>query len=127
MHGVVVLWCGVHVCVVPWIWVVEPDRRIQSTSFSGPMIDRQINRTTCFSTFTVPGPAPVPIPAQYMTLRPGCTAVDAGAVLPNINEGFLGAAPDLGAFELGQPLPAYGPRPSSQPPPTAPTNVRAVF
>ncbi len=88
---------------------------------------RQINRTTCFSTFTVPGPAPVPIPAQYMTLRPGCTAVDAGAVLPNINDGFLGAAPDLGAFELGQPLPAYGPRASSQPPPTAPTNVRVVF
>ena len=34
---------------------------------------RQINRTTCFATFNVPGPAPVPIPPQYMTLRPAAT------------------------------------------------------
>ena len=89
---------------------------------------RQISRTACFSTFTVPGPAPVPIPSQLMTLRSGCNAVDAGVILPNINDGFLGGAPDLGAFEFGQALPAYGPRPSAQPPtaPTAPTNLRIV-
>ena len=89
---------------------------------------RQISRTACFSTSTVSGPAPVPIPAQHMTLRSGCNAVDAGVILRNINDGFLGAAPDLGAFEFGQALPAYGPRPSSQPPtaPTAPTNLRIV-
>jgi hypothetical protein len=87
---------------------------------------RQINRTTCFLTFNVPGPAPVPIPAQYMTLRSGCNAVDAGVILPNINDGFAGAAPDLGAFELGLPLPAYGPRLSPQATPTAPTNVHVV-
>ncbi len=85
---------------------------------------RQISRTTCFSTFSVPGPAPVPIPAQHMTLRSGCNAVDAGVILPNINDGFLGGAPDLGAFEFGHALPAYGPRPLS--PPTAPTNLRIV-
>lgn len=83
---------------------------------------RQINRTTCFTTFNVPGPAPVPIPPQHMTLTAGCTAVDAGAILPNINDGFVGAAPDLGAYELGQPLPTYGPRPAPQP--AARTNFR---
>ena len=38
-------------------------------------------------------------------------AIDAGAVLPNINDGYRGAAPDLGAYELGAQLPHYGPRP----------------
>jgi hypothetical protein len=38
-------------------------------------------------------------------------AVDRGMVLPNINDGFTGAAPDLGAVELGQPPIHYGPRP----------------
>jgi len=37
-------------------------------------------------------------------------AVDKGAVLVGINDDFKGAAPDLGAIELGCPLPAYGPR-----------------
>lgn len=38
-------------------------------------------------------------------------AIDAGVVLPNVNDGFLGAAPDLGAYEFGAELPHYGPRP----------------
>lgn len=37
-------------------------------------------------------------------------AVDAGVVIPTINDGHLGQAPDLGALEVGQPLPHYGPR-----------------
>jgi hypothetical protein len=38
-------------------------------------------------------------------------AVDAGAALPNLNDTFpTTGAPDLGAFELGQPKPRYGPR-----------------
>ena len=43
-------------------------------------------------------------------LRAGGKAVDAGARLPNVNDGFAGAAPDLGAYELGQAPPVYGPR-----------------
>ena len=35
----------------------------------------------------------------------------AGVVLPNINNGYTGKAPDLGCCELGAPLPHYGPRP----------------
>jgi hypothetical protein len=43
-------------------------------------------------------------------LRAGSAAVDRGVALPNINDGFSGKAPDLGALEAGQPLPVYGPR-----------------
>ncbi|MBM4039722.1 MAG: hypothetical protein FJ290_14535 [Planctomycetes bacterium] len=49
-----------------------------------------------------------------LRLREGSEAVDAGTVLPNINDGFVGKAPDLGAYELGQPLQHYGPRPNSR-------------
>lgn len=45
-----------------------------------------------------------------LRLRAGAAAVDRGAVLPNINDGHAGAAPDLGAYEQGAALPAYGPR-----------------
>ncbi|MEJ2723788.1 MAG: hypothetical protein P8175_03915 [Deltaproteobacteria bacterium] len=44
-------------------------------------------------------------------LHPNCAAVDAGCLLPNVNDDFTGAAPDLGALEAGRPLPVYGPRP----------------
>lgn len=37
-------------------------------------------------------------------------ARDAGTPLANINDGFSGAAPDLGAYEFGTPPPHYGPR-----------------
>jgi hypothetical protein len=43
-------------------------------------------------------------------LRPGSAAVDTGEVLPNVTDGMTGRAPDLGALELGQPVPHYGPR-----------------
>ena len=43
-------------------------------------------------------------------LKSGSKAVDAGVVIPTVNDGFLGRAPDLGALELGAPAPKYGPR-----------------
>ena len=43
-------------------------------------------------------------------LKPGSAAVNAGVELPNINAGYTGSAPDLGAYELGQPATQYGPR-----------------
>ncbi len=43
-------------------------------------------------------------------LKAGSKAVDAGAPLPTVNDGFSGKAPDLGALEAGQPEPHYGPR-----------------
>jgi parallel beta helix pectate lyase-like protein len=88
---------------------------------------RRISRTACFTTFNVPGPAPVPVPAQHMTLTATCNAVDAGMILPNIDDDFVGTAPDLGAYELGLPLPIYGPRPrTAMQPPATPTNVRII-
>lgn len=55
-------------------------------------------------------------------LRPGSAAVDAGVLLPTINDDFTGRAPDLGAYELGRPIPQYGPRtePLGAPGPGAP-------
>jgi hypothetical protein len=44
------------------------------------------------------------------SLRAGSAAVDAGCRLPNLNDNFGGKAPDLGALEVGQPMPVYGPR-----------------
>ena len=38
-------------------------------------------------------------------------AIDKGTVLPNIDDGYTGSAPDLGAIEYGCDAPIYGPRP----------------
>jgi hypothetical protein len=37
--------------------------------------------------------------------------VDRGAVIPNVTDDYSGSAPDLGALEIGAPVPHYGPRP----------------
>ncbi len=52
----------------------------------------------------------VPLPPMDLRLRAGSRAVDTGLALPNFTDGFTGSAPDLGAFELGDKLPHYGPR-----------------
>src|SRR5690606_19765839 len=49
--------------------------------------------------------------AVDFTLRAGSAPIDAGVHIPGLNDGFNGAAPDLGALEHGQPVPHYGPRP----------------
>jgi len=46
-----------------------------------------------------------------LRLQQSSDAIDAGVVLPNINDGYNGRAPDLGAYEFGQDMPHYGPRP----------------
>jgi hypothetical protein len=51
-----------------------------------------------------------PAPTDFR-LAPDSPAVDAGAALPGWNDGFKGDRPDLGAYELGDALPQYGPRP----------------
>ena len=43
-------------------------------------------------------------------LKSSGKAIDAGVVLPNINDSFSGKAPDLGALEYGQEPIQYGPR-----------------
>ncbi len=34
-------------------------------------------------------------------LKPGAAAIDAGVVIPGFTDGYLGSAPDLGAYESG--------------------------
>ncbi len=48
---------------------------------------------------------------QDLRIKSGSKAVDAALLLPNINDNFTGKAPDIGAYEVGMPLPHYGPRP----------------
>ena len=43
-------------------------------------------------------------------LKESSPAVDAGVVIPTVNEDFAGQAPDLGALETGKPQPHFGPR-----------------
>ena len=62
-----------------------------------------------FERWNIPA-EPGPVGPRHLTLKAGCNAIDAGAVLPNINENFVGKAPDLGAYEHGKGLPHYGPR-----------------
>jgi hypothetical protein len=57
----------------------------------------------------VPGQVHPPSGLSF-ALKPGGAAVDTGVALPNVNEGYEGKAPDLGAYEIGQPAPRYGPR-----------------
>jgi len=58
-------------------------------------------------------------------LRPGSAAVDAGIVLPTINDDFTGHAPDLGAYEVDRPMPHYGPR-RAPPSPSEASSPRSV-
>jgi hypothetical protein len=67
-----------------------------------------------FQKVTPPDPSDPRIlykPADFdFQLRAGSVAVDAGTRLSNVNDDFTGKAPDLGAYEVGQPVPHYGPR-----------------
>jgi hypothetical protein len=69
-----------------------------------------------FEKMTPPDPAPAKRHTVYhatdlnFRLKAGTKAVDVGQRLPTVNDGFSGAGPDLGALEVGQPLPHYGPR-----------------
>ena len=48
-------------------------------------------------------------PEDYdFRLKPRSAAVDAGVELPTITDGFSGKAPDLGAYESGNPRPTMG-------------------
>jgi Right handed beta helix region len=59
--------------------------------------------------------APEDVARKYpntLDLRPSATsrAVETGEILPGWNDGFHGSRPDVGAYEVGNPLPHYGPR-----------------
>ncbi|MGH7142818.1 MAG: right-handed parallel beta-helix repeat-containing protein [Planctomycetota bacterium] len=72
-----------------------------------------IDPTGCFADGILPPTGElhvVALPAGGLELAPRSAAVDAGTVLPGIDDDFKGQAPDLGAVELGAAEPHYGPR-----------------
>ena len=46
----------------------------------------------------------------HFNLKPNSRAIDAGVIIPTVNEDYVGRDPDLGALEAGKPEPHYGPR-----------------
>jgi hypothetical protein len=90
--------------------------RIGATSFSSLSQMRgstseangqQISRSSVFAQTVAYPSAPMSrYPLPDLRLAAGTAAVDTGEVIPNINDGFTGSAPDLGAFErAGTPPP----------------------
>jgi len=84
--------------------------RIGGKSFSatephGIKVDMGVFNGVEFPDKPVPGYEP-----PDLRPRAGAKVVDAALAIPNINDGYLGRAPDIGAYEAGQKLPHYGPR-----------------
>jgi hypothetical protein len=61
-----------------------------------------------------------------LRLAAGSAALDRGTPLANVDDGFAGAAPDLGCHEHGAPLPEYGPRAGASPPLDVPVTAAAA-
>jgi len=95
------------------VYDVPYEARIGGLPFSD-VEEHGIENITLGETFVnIAFPNP-PIPEREVPdLRPkrGSRVIDVGMRIPNINENFLGDGPDCGAYEAGQPLPHYGPRP----------------
>ena len=70
----------------------------------------QVDLTTFAGTISFPAVPFPPLRVPDLRLRSGGSAVDVGTPIPNLNDGFAGGGPDLGAHELGAPSPTYGPR-----------------
>ena len=64
-----------------------------------------------FEKVEFPNPPYPERPVPDLRLKAGSKPIDAGLRLPGVNDGYRDAAPDLGAYEFGEPLPHYGPRP----------------
>ena len=71
----------------------------------------QVNMDVFAADIAFPDPVFPERPPQDLRIATGSPAADAALLLPNINDGFTGQAPDIGAYEIGKPLPRYGPRP----------------
>jgi len=82
-------------------------------SFAGSVgIERhgiRVRKENIFSKWSIPV-EPARVDPQHLSLKAGSEAVDAGAIVPNIADDFMGKAPDLGAYEFGGEMPHYGPR-----------------
>lgn len=70
----------------------------------------QVDLSVFAAAVTFPGNPFPAVTAPDLALKTGAAAVDKGEKLANVNDGFAGTAPDLGAYELGAQAPTYGPR-----------------
>ena len=99
-------------------WQTKYVARIGEKNFSD-VEKNGVEHITLGDTFiNVPFPYP-PVPeweAPDLRLKPGSVVIDGGIHIPNINDDFSGAAPDCGAYEHGQAMPHYGPRPDADRP-----------
>lgn len=114
-------WSGIGGSYYPFMWYDGSQNRNYSDvqNFSAAAgIERhgiRVNRDQIFqsysTTYVSSSPCRYTAPVQYLTLKSGTnTAIDAGIAMPNINDGFTGSAPDLGAYECGVTPVHYGPR-----------------
>jgi len=69
----------------------------------------RVRKEAIFADWSIPA-EPARVDPQHLALKAGSEAVDAGAIVPNIADDFLGEAPDLGAYEFGCEMPHFGPR-----------------
>lgn len=95
-----------HGVINKWQFTSLPNTDPQGYEAHGVKVDMGV-----FEKLEYPAKGQTQYPAQDMRLKAGAVAVDAGLALPGVNDSFAGGAPDLGAYELGQELPLYGPRP----------------
>ncbi len=75
----------------------------------GIMVDLEVFEQMVLPDYTKPHVVYSPESVSFR-LRAKSKAIDAGIALPNINDGFSGKAPDLGALEYGTVDQVYGPR-----------------
>jgi hypothetical protein len=95
----------------PWSWLNQ--RFFDLASFSSAVgiekHGRELERARDFLPFEVSKEMPGP-ETPLIRLTEQSAAKDAGVRVPNLSDHFEGAAPDLGAFEIGRALPHFGPR-----------------
>ncbi len=100
------------------------DQRFESVEqlnkLTGGKGNIQVDMSVFAAGVEFPDPAfPARQPAD-LRIAQGSPAQDAAALLPNINDDYTGAGPDIGAYEIGKPIPHYGPRPRGVDESTAP-------
>ncbi|TAK80484.1 MAG: right-handed parallel beta-helix repeat-containing protein [Aquabacterium sp.] len=71
---------------------------------------RQVGLAVFQASVAYPGSPMTTYAVPDLRLKSGGAAVDGGQAIPNVNDGYAGSAPDLGAYEQGAALPVYGPR-----------------
>jgi hypothetical protein len=79
----------------------------------------QVDLSVFSATVSYPGdPLASELAPADLWIGAGSVAENAGQAIANVNDGYAGSAPDIGAYEVGAAVPVYGPRfvPANLPP-----------